>query len=116
MNSVPELTVKSLSEKLLTEEPFVLLDVRELWEVELARINDDRLEVVPMTLLARQGLDALPERARSPQTEIYVLCHQGARSSQVTAWLASRGWTRVFSVAGGIDEYARQIDPGVGSY
>lgn len=108
--------MKALSEKLRSPDRFVLLDVREPWEVDLARIADERLELAPLTMLAPQGLDALPEFARSPETEIYVLCHHGVRSSQVTAWLASRGWTRIFSVAGGIDEYARQIDPSVGRY
>jgi rhodanese-related sulfurtransferase len=112
----PEITVHELAEKLKLPDPFVLLDVREQWEVQQARITDARLEVVPMSQLARKGLSALPASANSPEAEIYVLCHMGQRSDQVAAWLASQGWTRVFSVAGGIDEYARQIDPTVGTY
>jgi rhodanese-related sulfurtransferase len=112
----PEISVKDLAARLQSEAAFVLLDVREPWEVETARIQDTRLLVVPMSSLGRSGLGALPAAARSKDAEIMVLCHHGSRSLQVASWLASQGWTRVFSVAGGIDAYASQIDPSVGSY
>jgi rhodanese-related sulfurtransferase len=112
----PEITVKELAARLQSEDAFVLLDVREPWEVETARIQDPRLLVVSMTSLGRSGLSALPAVAQSKDAEMMVLCHHGSRSLQVASWLASQGWTRVFSVAGGIDDYARQIDPSVGSY
>lgn len=115
-HSIPEITVRRLSEKLRSQDSFVLLDVREPWELDQARIDDARLKTAPMSLLARQGLKALPADASSPQAEIYVLCHQGARSAQVTAWLASQGWTNVYSVSGGIDEYARTVDRRIGLY
>lgn len=108
--------VEALAEKLRSQDQFVLLDVREQWEIEAAKIADERLAVLPMSLLAKKGLAGLPEPAKSQEAEIYVLCHQGARSAQVAGWLAAKGWKRVFSVAGGIDEYARRIDRSVGIY
>lgn len=113
---IPEITVEQLAEKLKSSDGFILLDVREPWEVALAKIVDARLVVQPMSELGQRGLNALPESVRSKDAEIYVLCHQGVRSAQVTGWLASRGWTNVHSVAGGIDEYARRIDPAVAEY
>ncbi len=113
---IPEITVEELAEKLKTSDQFILLDVREPWELALAQIQDKRLIVSPMSALANQGLPALPEPAQQQDAEIYVLCHHGVRSADVTRWLASQGWTDIFSVAGGIDEYARKIDPTVGSY
>ena len=112
----PEITVEELAAKLQSQDPFVLLDVRETWELALAKLADDRLYVQPMSRLAHDGIEALSEQARSPEAEIYVLCHLGVRSANITSWLASQGWKRVFSVAGGIDEYARKIDPSVGTY
>jgi rhodanese-related sulfurtransferase len=112
----PEITVEQLADKLRSADQFVLLDVRESWELERARITDDRLAVVPVSRLGREGIDALPLSARALGTEIFVLCHQGVRSANVTSWLAAQGWTNVFSVSGGIDRYARQIDPKVGNY
>jgi rhodanese-related sulfurtransferase len=112
----PEITVRDLAARLQSEDAFFVLDVREPWEVESARIQDPRLLVVPMSSLGRSGPGALPAPVQSKDTELIILCHHGSRSLQVASWLASQGWTRVFSVAGGIDAYASQIDPSVGSY
>ena len=113
---ISEITVTELSEKLKSEDKFILLDVRELDELEYAKLNDDRLEVTPMSRLAQEGPDALSESAKSQSAEIYVMCHHGTRSAQVTAWLAQQGWTNIKNVRGGIDAYARQIDQSVGFY
>jgi len=113
---VPEITVAELSRKLTSEDKFVLLDVRELHELNAARLTDSRLEVMPMSRLAREGETALPESANAKDVTIYVMCHHGNRSGQVAAWLAQQGRKNVFNVRGGIDEYARQIDQSVGFY
>ena len=113
---IPEITVSELSEKLKSEDKFILLDVREPHELSFARLTDSRLEVTPMSRLAQEGTDALSESATSKDSTIYVMCHHGNRSGQVTAWLAQQGWKNVFNVRGGIDEYARQIDHSVGFY
>ena len=113
---IPEITVTDLSEKLKSEDTFILLDVREPHELNFAKITDSRLDVTPMSRLAREGTNALSESAKSPEATIYVMCHHGNRSAQVTAWLAQQGWKNVFNVRGGIDEYARQIDHSVGFY
>jgi len=113
---IPEITVNELSQKLKSEENFLLLDVRELPELDYAKLTDNRLEVTPMSRLAREGIQALSESAKSQDATIYVLCHHGNRSGQVTAWLAQQGWTNIFSVRGGIDEYARKIDSSIGFY
>ena len=113
---IPEVTVVQLAEKLRSSDGFILLDVREPWELARAKIDDDRLVVQPMSELSRRGINALQEAARRKEAEIYVLCHHGVRSANVTGWLASQGWTNVFSVAGGIDEYAEQVDASVGRY
>jgi rhodanese-related sulfurtransferase len=113
---IPEVTVNQLSEKLKSEDTFILLDVRELQELDYAKLADSRLEVMPMSRLAREGTSALSESAKSQDSTIYVMCHHGNRSAQVTAWLAQQGWKNVFNVHGGIDEYARQINRSVGFY
>jgi rhodanese-related sulfurtransferase len=69
-----------------------------------------------MSWLANQGVEALPESAKSQDAEIYVMCHHGHRSTDVTNWLAAQGWTNVFNVRGGIDAYAHEIDKTVGFY
>jgi rhodanese-related sulfurtransferase len=113
---LPEITVTDLSEKLRSQDTFILLDVREPDELNYARLNDNRLEATPMSRLAREGPKALSDAAQSQDATIYVMCHHGSRSSQVTAWLAQQGWRNVINVRGGIDEYARTVDPSVGLY
>jgi len=116
MTTIPEITVETLAERLRSADDFVLLDVREPWELDLARIEDSRLAVAPMSELARLGLRALPAAAQAQEAEILILCHHGVRSAQAAAWLSSHGWGRAFSVAGGIDAYARKVFPAVGTY
>ncbi len=113
---LPEITVTELSQKLTSEDKFILLDVREPDELNFAKLTDSRLEVVPLSRLAREGIKALSESASSKDATIYVMCHHGNRSGQVTAWLAQQGWKNVFNVRGGIDEYARKVDQSVGLY
>jgi rhodanese-related sulfurtransferase len=99
-----------------TQDTFILLDVREPFELDQAKIMDPRLEVVPMSRLAREGVNALSDAALNQEGTLYVICHHGSRSAQVTGWLAAQGWKNVFSVRGGIDAYAHKVDRSVGFY
>jgi rhodanese-related sulfurtransferase len=58
----------------------------------------------------------LPRPAESLEVSVYVICHHGARSSEVTRWLNAQGWKNVFNVCSGVDEYARKIDQSVGFF
>ncbi len=113
---IPEISVTELSKKLMSQDNFILLDVREPDELNFATLTDSRLEVTPLSRLAQEGPQALSESAQVKDATLYVLCHHGSRSAQVTAWLAQQGWKNVFSVRGGIDEYARKVDQSVGMY
>ena len=112
----PEISVTELGEKLRSDEKFILLDVREPDELESAKIEDNRLEVAPMSRLSNEGTNALSELVRSQEIPVYVMCHHGTRSAQVSGWLAQQGYKNVFNVGGGINAYARQIDSSVGFY
>lgn len=112
----PEITVTQLSEKLKSDEKFILLDVRELNELDQAKVEDSRLEVTPMSRLASEGPAALSESVRAQDIPVYIMCHHGSRSAQVTVWLAQQGYKNVFNVRGGIDAYASQVDSSVGFY
>ena len=106
----PEITAAELGEKLKSEEQFVLLDVREPIELGYAKITDPRLENVPMSILSKQGLRALPESVRAGQTPVYVLCHHGSRSAQVTMWLIQHGYkTQSMSKGESMPTPARRI-------
>lgn len=112
----PEITVQEVAEKRENGDDFILMDVREERELDLADLGDDVI-LVPLSELAARQLDALPpEIANNKDAEIVAFCHTGRRSGQVTMWLRQQGWTNVLNMEGGIDAYARQVDPDVGLY
>jgi rhodanese-related sulfurtransferase len=89
------------------EKP-ILLDVREPWEYDTARIAGAQL--VPMREVPARiaELDA----AR----EIVAICHHGGRSMQVAMFLEKQGFERVHNLMGGIDAWSRAVDPSVPTY
>ena len=113
---VPEISVAELARKLSSGDPFILLDVREAWELDHALIKDERTRVAPMSRIAQLGGAALPGEVDDKGVEILVLCHHGVRSAAATTWLQQQGWLNVYSVRGGIAEYARSVDASVGRY
>ena len=114
--NAPETHVRDVAEKLKAGADFVLMDVRELDELEQAHIENDKVVVVPLSKLAQEQVNALPLEVQDKKADIVVMCHTGMRSAQVTAWLLQQGWKNVRNMEGGIDAYARQIDPSVGFY
>lgn len=112
---VPEIAVTELAKKRAAGESFLLLDVREPFELGYATVGEWAL-TAPMSQLARRQLAALPPEAQDQTAEIIVMCHHGMRSAQVTAWLRQQGWENVWNLRGGIDAYAREVDAAVGFY
>ena len=47
---------------------------------------------------------------------IACLCHHGARSQRVAAFLHQNGFAQLANVAGGIDAWSAQHDPAVPRY
>lgn len=112
----PEITVQELTDKMKNGDDFLLLDVRERHELAQASLPPGQFELAPLSELAARRLEALPPAAQDKNATLLVMCHHGIRSAQVTVWLQQQGWTNVLSVAGGIDAYAREVDPSVGLY
>ncbi len=114
--NIPEITPVELAERMQAEPDLLLLDVRERFEVARARINDPRVWVVPLSELAQHQLEALPVQAQDRSAALVVFCHLGMRSAQVVEWLRGQGWQNVANLSGGIDAYARQVDPQIDRY
>ena len=89
------------------EKP-VLLDVREPWEYEKARINGATL--IPMREVPSR-LGQIDEGK-----EVVAICHHGGRSMQVAMFLEKQGFKRVHNLVGGIDAWSRTVDPAVPLY
>lgn len=112
----PEITVQQVHQNIEDGRQFILLDVREHYELPRAALNDPRVTVAPLSRLAQVQLAGLPEGAQDKEAAIVIFCHHGVRSAQVTQWLRQQGWQNVVSMAGGIDAWANEIDPSVGKY
>lgn len=113
---VPDISAAEVARKRAAGEGFLLVDVREPFELTLANLGDGVLNV-PLSDLSRRRVQALPETVTAdPAQEIVVVCHHGNRSAQVTAWLLQQGYTSVYNLDGGIDAYAREVDPSIGFY
>ena len=104
-----EITVEQLKQQLASANPPLLLDVREQWEFDTANIQSSKL--MPMGEIPSRAHQELDE-----EQHILVLCHHGARSLSVAAWLRQQGFGQAQSVAGGIDAWSRSIDPTVPRY
>jgi rhodanese-related sulfurtransferase len=90
-------------------QQFVLLDVREPWEFQTAKIEGSLL--MPMGDVpgrAHQELD--------PEARIITVCHHGMRSLNVAVWLRNQGFESAQSLRGGIDGWSAAVDPQVPRY
>jgi rhodanese-related sulfurtransferase len=105
---VKEISVEDLARWRREGKDFVLLDVREPYEIAAAALSDS--VVIPMREIPAR-LNELPQN-----TPIAVLCHHGGRSERVAQFLAAHGFRDVSNVDGGIDAYARQIDRSIPRY
>ena len=88
-----------------------LIDVREPEEFAIAHVESS--ELIPMNTIPAQlqQLEALAD-----DKPLLLLCHHGARSLQVAAWLRNQGIENCFSVAGGIDRWSLEVDGAIPRY
>lgn len=103
-----EITPRQVKDLLARGEKFLFVDVREKWEYDTARIEGATL--IPLREVP-SNLASLEEAG-----EIVLLCHHGMRSLDAAAWLRSQGVQGARSMAGGIDRWSAEVDPGVPRY
>ncbi len=112
--TVPQLRVQDLAAfvQASAENPPLLLDVREAWELQTAGLD------LPGARLMHIPMSSLPARLHElDRTQpILGLCHHGARSLQCVAFLRRQGFDSAYNIAGGIDAWSREVDPTVPRY
>lgn len=102
-----EISPQILSE-ILNEENVFLLDVREPYEYEIAKIESAVL--IPLEQIPSQ-IKKLPK-----DKKIVVMCHHGARSKRAMDFLLENGFNTVYNLEGGIDKYALDVDDSLDRY
>jgi rhodanese-related sulfurtransferase len=86
----------------------LLLDVRENWEFEICHIEGSTQ--IPMHLIPIRVGELEDDQ------DIVCVCHHGARSMQVAAFLERNGFSNVTNLTGGIHAWAVQVDPAMPKY
>jgi rhodanese-related sulfurtransferase len=86
----------------------LLLDVREPWEFQTCHIEGARL--MPMNTVPAQQQDLDPEQP------VVCICHHGARSMQVAAFLERQGFRDLTNLTGGMHAWALQVDTSMPTY
>ena len=106
--SIAQLTPQQVQDYLKKQSAPLLLDVREEDEVRLCALPGSLH--IPMNLIPLRH-NELPD-----DIPIIVYCHHGIRSLNVARYLAHVGFENVANLQGGIDAWARQIDPSLPRY
>lgn len=103
-----EIEPTDLAARLANGERFRLIDVREPHELEISQIEG--AELIPLGSLASRmhELDSAEE--------MVLFCKSGSRSARAVELLAGAGFRKQKNLKGGINAWARQVDPSLPLY
>jgi rhodanese-related sulfurtransferase len=105
-----QISPKELAERLKSEQPPRLLDVREPAEHALVTLPNSTL--IPLGQLDRRYVEIEVWK----DEEIVVYCHHGIRSLNAIGQLRFLGFTKVRNLTGGIDRWTSDVDPSLPRY
>lgn len=105
--SVPEISAQEFVARRERGDDLILLDVREDWELAIAKVPG--IVHIPM--------GEVPARLSELDTskEIVVICRSGRRSLDVAQFLLQQGY-RSLNLSGGILAWGRDLDPSLPPY
>jgi rhodanese-related sulfurtransferase len=110
-SAVPwEVDVMTVKRRLDAGEQFCFVDCRERDEHQLVHISGTTL--IPLSEFAARAGELEPFKGQS----IVIHCHHGGRSLRAAQWLRQNGFEQAQSMAGGIHQWAEQIEPGMTKY
>lgn len=108
LSSPLEISPKALATLQLEQKPHAILDVREVWELDICALKD--CLHIPLGDLARR-MDELPK-----DCPIVVVCHTGRRSLLATQFLRNAGRVQAINLEGGVEAWATDIEPNMKRY
>lgn len=103
-----EITVKELKARMDRGEKLTLIDVREPYEVAIARIPGAKL--IPLGQIEERSGEL------DPNDEILLQCRSGKRSADALNRLKAKGFKHLKNVVGGVLAWSEEIDPSVPKY
>lgn len=105
---VKEVSPQELHSLLNTDHEYVLLDVRQPWEFDICHLPSSIN--IPLGDLDKASTQ-LPD-----DKDLVTICHHGVRSKQAAILLEQSGYQNVISLQGGVDAWARDINPKMERY
>ena len=108
MNNIKEISVQSLNTKINNNEFFLLIDVREIQELEISKISQSIH--IPM--------NTIPENLNQIKSSkpVIIMCKYGGRSAKVCQYLQDQGYLNIYNLKGGIISWALEIDSNMDTY
>lgn len=106
--SIPAISATELHQLMVRGQEVALIDVREPFEFEIARIQDAKL--IPLGTIPEQ----IAEIPRLGKTVLF--CKSGVRSARAVEFLLNKGFDNVLNLDGGIDAWREQVDPQLRKY
>lgn len=90
------------------KNPPLFLDVREEEEIQTVHLNPD-------IWIRHSEIGERIKEIPSGQPVI-AYCHHGMRSLHTAEFLRQKGYLQVYSLKGGVEQWAREIDPSLPRY
>lgn len=108
IDKMAQITPQELKDMMDKGEKFHLIDVREDWEIEIAKLPNSQI------LTQRLAYEILNQWDKNEKIIFY--CHHGLRSLEAAAYFIGHGIPNAKSLAGGIERYSMEIDPSIPRY
>ena len=102
------LELHQLLRRAASEPPVLLVDVREPWEFETCHIKGSLLLHATDPEVIKDAIGKAPVTV--------MICHHGVRSYSAAMYFRSLGFSAVKSLAGGVEQWAGKIEPGMAKY
>jgi adenylyltransferase/sulfurtransferase len=107
--ALEEITASELKRRLDNDEDLQIIDVREPFESDIARIQGTRLIPLGQVVSRMNEID--------PSRETVMHCKAGVRSAKAIAALKQAGFPgRLINLKGGITAWSDEVDPTVAKY
>lgn len=107
INTMNEISVQELKEKIDKGEDFQLIDVREDFEYETSNLGG---ELIPL------GGILIETDKIAKDKDVVIMCRSGKRSAMAIMQLEQQGFTNLYNLYGGILAWAEDIDPSLDVY
>jgi adenylyltransferase/sulfurtransferase len=107
--TLDEITATELKQRLDKGDDLQIIDVRETFEYDLARLPGTKLIPLGQVVARMSEID--------PSRETVMHCKAGVRSAMAIAALKQAGFSgRLFNLKGGITAWSDEVDPTVAKY